>query len=141
MNIKEEKGNLFNTSNDYFLAHCISLDFAMGAGIAVEFNKRFKLRKKLNKISNIIDIEVCDCVLIDRVFNLITKEKYFQKPTYQSLEKSLLEMKRIIIENKIKKLAMPKIACGLDRLQWGKVKEIIEVIFEDVDIDILIRTL
>ena len=29
-------------------------------------------------------------------------------------------------EFNIKYLAMPKIGCGLDRLQWGKVKEIIE---------------
>lgn len=31
---------------------------------------------------------------------------------------------------------MPKIGCGLDRLQWGKVREIIKEIFGDLDIEV-----
>jgi hypothetical protein len=44
---KEEIRDLFSVSEDYYLAHCISADFALGAGIAVEFVKRFNMRKKL----------------------------------------------------------------------------------------------
>ena len=47
-------------------------------------------------------------------------------------------MKRNIITNKIKYVAMPKIGCGLDRLQWGKVREIINETFKDLDIEILV---
>lgn len=36
---------------------------------------------------------------------------------------------------------MPKIGCGIDRLNWKKVSEIIKEIFEDVDIEIIIYTL
>ena len=36
---------------------------------------------------------------------------------------------------------MPKIGCGLDKLQWGKVREIIKEEFKDVDIQIEIRYL
>ena len=39
---------------------------------------------------------------------------------------------------KITKLAMPCIGCGLDKLKWEKVREIIKEIFEDMDIEILI---
>lgn len=38
----------------------------------------------------------------------------------------------------VKYLAMPKIGCGLDRLQWGKVKEIICEVFKDMDVEILV---
>jgi hypothetical protein len=38
----EVKGNLFQCDDNVSLAHCVSLDFKMGAGIAVEFKKRFK---------------------------------------------------------------------------------------------------
>ena len=38
----------------------------------------------------------------------------------------------------ITKLAMPKIGCGLDRLQWDKVYDIICDVFKDTDVDILI---
>ena len=36
------------------------------------------------------------------------------------------------------KLAMPKIASGLDRLEWTKVYDIICEVFEDMDIEIVI---
>lgn len=50
------------------------------------------------------------CIEVENVFNLITKEKYWQKPSYKSLEESLLEMKEKLSKNKnIKKLVMPKI--------------------------------
>ena len=41
MEFREEKRDLFSVPDDYYLAHCISADFAMGKGIAVEFNRRF----------------------------------------------------------------------------------------------------
>jgi hypothetical protein len=33
---------------------------------------------------------------------------------------------------------MPIIGCGLDRLQWDKVSEIIKDVFKDTDIEILV---
>ena len=40
MKLIEVKQNLFSISKDYALAHCISADYALGAGIAREFAKR-----------------------------------------------------------------------------------------------------
>ena len=79
------------------------------------------------------------CIEIDNVFNLITKEKYWQKPTYKSLEDSLIEMREKISKNgNIKRLVMPKIGCGLDRLSWEKVEPMIKEIFKNLDIEIII---
>ena len=33
MELREEKRNLFTVEDDYYLAHCISTDCAMGKGI------------------------------------------------------------------------------------------------------------
>jgi hypothetical protein len=33
---------------------------------------------------------------------------------------------------------MPLIGCGLDRLRWDKVRNIVENVFADTDIDILV---
>lgn len=38
----------------------------------------------------------------------------------------------------ITKLAMPLIGCGLDKLVWEQVKDVIEDVFEETDIEILI---
>lgn len=52
--------------------------------------------------------------------------------------KSLQSMKRIIIENKIEKVAMPLIGCGLDGLKWGRIRVMIKYIFENVSVEIVI---
>ena len=41
-------------------------------------------------------------------------------------------------EISVKKVAMPVIGCGLDRLKWDKVSEIIKETFGDTDIEIII---
>lgn len=133
----EIKGDLFTIDDKYYLAHCISSDCAMGAGIAVHFQKEFNLRGKLLKYSEDIR-EYPTCIRIGKVFNLITKEKYWHKPTYGSLNSSLNLMRTIAEMNDIKHIAMPKIGSGLDKLQWAKVREMIEDIFCDSDIEILV---
>lgn len=40
MTIREEQRDLFTVPTDYILVHCISADFALGAGIAKEFARR-----------------------------------------------------------------------------------------------------
>lgn len=134
----EVKENLFKNKDKYYLAHCISKDFALGAGIAVQFNKEYNMRRKLFEARNNGNIQFPKAILIDNVFNLITKDFYYQKPTMNSLRKSLLEMKEQCIINNVKKLAMPKIGCGLDRLNWSLVSKEIKDIFKDLDIEIKI---
>lgn len=136
MILKEEQRDLFSVPHGYYFAHCISGDFALGAGIAVQFNELYNMKKKLQHTFGSWNED--EALLIDNVFNLVTKRKAFQKPTYQSLKKALEDMADQIEDLEIEKLAMPKIGCGLDRLQWGKVREIIKEIFQDTDIEILI---
>lgn len=143
MQYKEEIRDLFSVSEDYYLAHCISADFGMGKGIAIEFNKNFDMKRKLTDkypdyINNYRSNQLGGTVLIEgRVINLITKEQYWQKPTYDTLQAALNAAKSQLPPD-CKKIAMPIIGCGLDRLQWNKVSEIIKDVFKDTDIDILV---
>lgn len=136
MIITEVKKNLFTVDKKYILAHCISEDAKMGAGIAVDFNKKFKLSALQN-----MDLKVGMAKFHNNVFNLITKSKYYGKPTYDTITQAIEDMKQQCLEHNIKYLAMPKIGCGLDRLSWGKVREIIENSFEDTDVEILVCSL
>ena len=142
MTIREEKRDLFTVPQGYYLAHCISGDYALGAGIAKQFTEVYNMREKLHNQFPIEEGErfanVGKALLIDNVFNLITKARHFHKPTYDSLSDALFEMRVQIEEKGIKKLAMPLIGCGLDRLDWDKVKENIQDMFDDLDIEILI---
>lgn len=139
MEYKLIQDDVFNHKDCYY-AHCISRDYALGAGIAMEFDKRYDMRNRLLKLAE-EKPETLDekCIEVENVFNLITKEKYWQKPSYNSLEESLLEMKEKISKNKnIKKLVMPKIGCGLDRLSWDKVEPMVQEIFKNLDIEIVV---
>lgn len=140
MRYKEEVRDLFTVPEGYYLAHCISADFALGAGIAVEFNKSFNMKHKLQTCFDGYLDEWnkegwnCDCLLIGRVFNLVTKTRYWQKPTYPTLRGSLEYMKAIAECNKIRKIAMPMIGCGLDGLNWNIVRTIIQDVFKDSEV-------
>lgn len=147
MILNEKKGNLFELEGKYALAHCISLDCEMGKGIAVEFDKRFRgMKRWLKEIVSVYDMNFPKTIpAIDKnkrvIFNLITKRNYWGKPTYETIEKCIIEMANYCLRHEIKYLAMPKIGCGLDRLQWGKVREIIKEEFKDLDIEIEVRYL
>jgi len=143
MTYSEKKTNLFDMDKKYYLAHCISADAgidnrAMGMGVVVGFNKKFNMKSKIKSYAKTNDINIGDAILVDSVFNLITKGKYYGKPTYKTMKMTLEDMKNQIIKNDIKHLAIPKIGAGLDRLSWAKVREMIKEIFNDIDIEILV---
>lgn len=138
MILTEKQMDLFEAPRGYSLAHCISADFALGAGIAVEFDNRYNMRERLRDNHDITYFDTGFCIQIDEVYNLITKAKAYQKPTYENLQEALEDLRNELEDNGVTKLAMPKIGCGLDRLEWNRVKEIIEEVFEDMDIEILI---
>ncbi len=48
-------------------------------------------------------------------------------------------MKAMKIQLNITKLAIPKIGCGLDRLQWNVVEPIIKGVFSDLNIEIIVN--
>jgi len=112
-------------------AHCIAQDCKMGAGIAVPMKKEFNLHELGRRVN-----KYPDCVFYNNVFNLITKEYSNEKPTYESLKSSLEKMKQLVYSHKIKKIAMPKIGCGLDGLDWNKVRTMILNVFEGMDLEI-----
>ena len=145
MIIREEKRDLFTVPQGYYLAHCISGDYALGAGIAKQFVEVYNMRFKLHKNFPIPDGEkfanVGSALLIDNVFNLVTKARCFHKSTYDLLYETLIDMREQCEELDITKLAIPYIGCGLDKLQWNKVSDVIEDVFEDTDIEILVCSL
>lgn len=137
MEFKEVQKDIFTVDKDFYFAHCISSDAHMGAGIAVDFRKKFKLGE-LQKRAKQTPLKIGSCVLMDGVFNLVTKRVYSGKPSYDTFTAALVDMKRIIVEQNIRKLAIPKIGAGRDKLSWARNREIIKEVFADVDVEILV---
>ncbi|KAG1961905.1 ADP-ribose glycohydrolase OARD1 [Pimephales promelas] len=102
------RGDLFTCPSTDALAHCISEDCRMGAGIAVLFKKHFHGEEELLAQKK----QPGQCAVLKRsdrfVYYLITKEKYNQKPTYDSLRKSLVSMREHCLFNGVNSISMPR---------------------------------
>lgn len=146
---REIKGDLFDVGPEYFLVHCISADFKMGLGIAKTFADLGCKRELFKNLPNYdwtrnshslwTKIPMREFEFPEGVIHLVTKERYFHKPTYQTIYDALHDLKLQIINEGIPmKIAMPKIGCGLDRLEWSKVRKIIFDVFDSTDVEILV---
>ena len=82
-------------------------------------------------------------LLIIFIFDLlqITKDKYWQKPTYDSLQSTLEAMANHCKEHKVTHISMPRIGCGLDGLKWPTVSDVIKKVFEDTNMTVTVYTL
>lgn len=134
---------------DARFVQCLSSDYAAGKGIALGFNKYFDIKNKLhNSVRGNKKHWVGKGYMVkligSPVFNLITKQYYYHKPTYDTLVQALEDMKSYLLkemtEEELKKLTfyMPMIGCGLDKLEWERVCIIIHGVFEFVPINIVV---
>uniref|UniRef100_A0A8C5XNE8 Macro domain-containing protein n=1 Tax=Microcebus murinus TaxID=30608 RepID=A0A8C5XNE8_MICMU len=120
------KGDLFACPKTDSLAHCISEDCRMGAGIAVLFKKKFGgVQELLNQQKKSGEVA----------------KGASHKPTYENLRKSLEAMKSHCLKNGVTDLSMPRVGCGLDCLQGENVSGMIGEVFEAIDIRIAVYTL
>jgi len=132
------QGDLFSVDEGVSLAHCVSEDFKMGAGIAVEFKRRFARVDEL--LSQNTRTGGCGYLRDPNryIFYMVTKRYYNFKPYYNSLESSLKSLLTLCQQFDIKHVAMPKIGAGLDQLDWNIVARIIDDIFSGTNIKITI---
>lgn len=138
-NINEQRKDLFTLKRTHCLAHCFSRDFHMNNGIAKRFNDIFNnkdyLIKQNQKVGGL-------AVLPNErnfIYYLITEENYYNKPTLFSLFNCTEKLKIHMLKNNVNKLAIPRIGCGLDKLNWdNEVKPMIQYIFENTNIEITV---
>lgn len=128
------RGDLFQAEhgNKVALAHCVSRDLHMGKGIATLFKQKFgRVRDLKAQGKGVGQVAVLDDETTV-VYYLITKEKYYGKPTYDTLRASLEECCRDAQARGIERLNIPRLGCGLDRLKWPRVLQILTEVFRNV---------
>ena len=141
MKLTIEHRDLFTVPKGYTLCHCISADFALGAGIAKKFTELGVREDLFSKYGGWEWQDEGACLYTTATawngeFNLITKNKYYHKPTIISLGQALCAMRDHLIGGD--KIAMPKIGCGLDRLKWEDVEQMLHNVFDSRDVEILV---
>lgn len=153
MKYEERFCDLFSVNSEdmeepYCLAHCISADFGMFGGIVVEFNRRWDMKNRLlqkygnqrkNFYKGMVFPETVHHNGVETVvYNMVTKEDVSSLPLYTSLEACLVTVRDMMLESGHHKLAIPKIGCGIDRLDWVVVRPSVKAVFEDTDIEVLV---
>lgn len=126
--INHQRGDVLTAPPYFVLAHAISEDLHMGAGIAKVLQAKFRLRTQIA----LQDCRVGKAVFAFSkgriVFNLITKRRYFGKPSYSDISVALYDLKAQMLSRQIYYLAIPEICCGLD----GKDLNIIIQMLTDI---------
>ena len=143
---KEIKCDVFNLSEKYFIVQSVSKDGSMGINkkgvilpcFATEVLKRYPDTKTLflNKNPSMPDV-----IQTNRVFNLVTKNNYWDKPNYSDVRKALVLLREKLKKENIEYIGMPKIESGMNKLEWQKIKDIIIDIFKETNIKIIICSL
>ncbi|KAJ8949319.1 hypothetical protein NQ318_006744 [Aromia moschata] len=136
--VKEIQQDLFAMSKEYSLAHCVAEDMRMGSGIAVTFKRDFKdideLFSQRQKQGGLAVLSLEDRY----IYYLVTKRVSNGKPTYETLWSSLKKLRDHMKEYSVEKLAIPRLGCGLDRLEWTHVKNMIEFLFKELEVEITV---
>lgn len=121
------------------IAHCVSSDFEMGIGVAkvladLEPEMREDLRRSFPKKRNRGDFKPMVVSYKEKIWNLVTKYRYFDKPTVTEVKECLIELRETLhvmfgVAN-VKHVSMPMIASGADKIPWDITKALLEEIFE-----------
>ncbi|XP_049824809.1 ADP-ribose glycohydrolase OARD1-like [Aethina tumida] len=115
----------------------------MSKGIAYTFKKRFgqveKLRKQGGSVKDVLYLRSkSENEHTRNFFYLLTKHSSHDKPTYQRVWKCLIKLKNILLAKKITQIAIPKLACSLDGLDWKTVRNMLKTVFENSGNEILL---
>ena len=108
-NYQEVVGNVFDSKDS--IAHCVSAYLKMSAGIARHFKRMFPTKYPTDLDHTYTPLWPQWLPETRRyLYHLVTKQKYFNKPTYSTL-RAYLER-----NNSISRNSMPCIGTGLDQL-------------------------
>ena len=138
----------YGDRDDVYFAHYISADCVMGTGIERQFADWFRKTYNVSLMSFCSyreDMNEGTCIDIGRLFNLVTKEGYWDEPTYSSLERSLKCMAKTYMQNyvihsmdgeeaRLTTIIMPCI----DELDWTRVRNIIFKVFRYIPVNIIV---
>ena len=145
--IKTEKGDLLN-ANTTALVNTVNTVGVMGKGIALQFKEAFpnNTKKYIEACKNkelfpgkLLAIWDANLQLGEKlIINFPTKVHWRQPSKYEYIEKGLVALRKLIIQEKIQSIAIPPLGCGNGGLEWKIVKGMIYKFLEDLDIDVIL---
>ena len=126
------------------IGHCISADAKMSRGFADFLSHHNPVQRPTCKKARLFKAQVFpfwDSLNRRYIYNLATKDKFSDKPDLPTLLSTLGAMKTHTSMYGISTVAIPKIGCGLDKMNWQDVVKLLRDVFAYSDIHIFVYTL
>ena len=119
----------------YPFAHCISADLVM-KGLAREVKSWYPAAPSYNKFRYPPNIGSVLVYFDPYVFSSVTKIRFYNKRTYESVLSSDYELREIVISSGFQHLILPRLASGLNYLDLNIVFELICQLIDPIPITI-----
>lgn len=140
-------GNLLEAPAEA-LVNTVNTVGVMGKGIALMFKERFPsnmaqysaaCKKQQVKTGQVFVTETGELLGPRWVVNFPTKQHWRSPSRMEWIDAGLADLRRFIIEHKVKSVAIPPLGAGNGGLNWTEVKPRVEAALADLaDVDILV---
>lgn len=137
-------GDILNDFSEAIVntVNCVGV---MGKGIALQIKEKypenFKFYKKHCdlkevKIGKMLVYKSDDLIGSKFIINFPTKEHWKEYSKYEYIINGLKDLRKVIIENNIKSIAIPPLGCGNGGLEWNIIKQYIIETLSDLNANI-----
>ena len=126
------------------IGHCISADAQMSKGFAQFLSERIpRLRRTFRRVNLLKDqvFPFWDSSSRRYMYNLVTKGKCSEKLDLKTLDTTLQGIQSHAAMHGVSTIAIPKIGCGLDQINWQDVVKLLRDIFAYSDIQLVVYSL
>ena len=124
--------------------YCISADARMSEGFADFLSHRISGLRSTCRKARLFMGQVYpfwDSTAKRYICNLVTKERFCDKLSLSTLSKTLEAMKIHASMNGVSTIAIPKLGCGLDELNWQEFVRLLQDILTYGDVQLVVYTL
>lgn len=132
--ITYQKGDMFEADVEA-LVNTVNTVGAMGKGLALLFKNKFPANNEMYvngcrnnevKTGEMFVVGVTGRGNLRYIVNFPTKEHWRYPSQMVWIEEGLIDLRRFIIDNNVKSIAIPALGAGLGGLNWPDVKSEIE---------------
>lgn len=128
-------GDVLTAPRGTALAFFTSADYGYVSPVENRIAEVYNMREKIMEYYPDDLIEPGYALLVEDVFNLVVKENSYDDTTHNMVKKCLDELRAMMFEFKIKKVAIPKCDFIFD---WTFVEETIQNLFAEDDVEITV---
>lgn len=144
MAITYKRGDLIRDAKDYdVIVHGCNCFCTMGAGFALHIRKEFHEAYQVDQLTIKGDRDKLGTITYTQntkpiIINAYTQYDYGRKGLYVNYEAVQQCMKRIKLQFNGRRIAMPKIGCGLAGGDWETIESIINRELNDEDVTVVV---